>query len=455
MHREPMTAPHRAVTDPSTPPTDRPAVATPTTGRRPTGTSPAAASRRWVGRSLALPFTVLAAALAGCDGGPTAPGANDAITFSRQITTAELGESLDSGPRRVEIKVAPDGLEARKVELEEPEELNDEEKVESPVTAVEAGGGAGTLTLALGDLRVGFDGTTRFEVEGDDGDGDVSLEQFVERLEAVLAEGRQPFVEAERNPPAEPQAPDDATFFAGKLELEEPDDDRKIEMNVDRDNLELNDAPPPAAWITVLGLRIEIREGVTELEEKEDRPEEGAEFESLVATVDPGANTFTLEDGTVVRVVTGTQIEEDDDEDELGSLQEVADALAAGQPVEAEGEGIVESLDPRTVVASEVEFEVEDEDDAEEADPAGTFQFEDSVTGVDLDAGTFTLESGAVVEMTGETEIDPEGDLLTLEDVAGAVVAGDPVRAEGDATEASAGPPPLWTAVSVKFEVDD
>lgn len=438
MHGETMIASDRAVTDPSTRPTPR---------CRPP--RPAAGRGRGPGRALAL--AVVAGTLAACDGGPTAPGAGGDVTFSRQITTAELEESLGAETRRVEIEVSPDGLVAREVKLEEREEIDDEEKVESPVTAVEASGGAGTLTLALGDLRIDFDGATRFEVEGADGGEDVSLEQFVERLETALAEGRQPFVEAERIPPAEPQAPDDATFLAGKLELEDPDDDLEIEMNVDGDNLELNDAPPPQAWITVLGLRLEIREGVTELVEKEERPEEGAEFEALVASVDVGAGTVALEDGTVVRIVAGTRIEDDDDE-ELGSLQEVADALAAGQAVEAEGEGIVESLDPRTVVASEVEFELED--DAGDVDPAGTFEFEDRVTGVDLEAGTFTLESGALVAVTGETEVDPEGDLLTLEEVAAAVDGGDPVRAEGDATETSVGPPPEWTAATVKFEVD-
>lgn len=348
MPREPTTTSDRAVKDPG---------ASPSCHSRP----PRPRGLRGNGPGRAVALAVVAGTLAACDGGPTGPGAGGDVAFSRQITTGELEESLGTEPRRVEIEVSPDGLVAREVELEEREDLGEEEKVESPVTAVEAGGGAGTLTLALGDLRIGFDGATRFEVEGDDGEEDVSLEQFVERLEAALAEGRQPFVEAERNPPADPQAPDDATFLARKLELEDPDDDRKIEMNVDGDNLELNDAPPPEAWITVLGLRIEIREGVTELTEKEERPEEDAEFEALVASVDVGAGTFTLDDGTVVRVVSGTRIEEGDDEDELGSLQEVADALSAGEPVEAEGEGIVESLEPRTVVASEVEFEIEDD----------------------------------------------------------------------------------------------
>ena len=410
--------------------------------------------RRW---SLAMPWALVAAALAGCDEGVTGPDSSPDVTFHRTITTGELEESLQSEPRRVEIRVAPDGPVVRRLEVEEAEELGEEEEIESPVTAVEASGGAGTLTLALGDLRIDFDETTRFEVEGSEGDEGVSLQQFVERVEAALAEGRRPNVEAERDPPAEPQAPDDPTFFARELELEGSDDDLEIEINVDGDNLERNDAPPPEGWITVLGLRLEIREGVTELRAKEERPEEEADFEGFVASVDVEGGSFALENGTVVRVASGpggTEIEEADDEDELGSLQEVADALAAGMAVEADGEGIVETLDPRTLLASEVEFEIEDERD-EAGDRAGVFEFEDAVTGVDLDARTFTLGSSAVVAVTeGETVIDPEGDLLTLEEVDQALADGDPVRAEGDATETSAGPPPQWSAVEVKFQVD-
>lgn len=84
------------------------------------------------------------------------------------------------------------------------------------------------------------------------------------------------------------------------------------------------------------------------------------------------------------------------------------------------------------------------------SDPASD-QFEDTVTSVDVPAGTLTLASGTVVDTTGVT-FDPEGDLFALQAVADAVAASAPVRAEG---RGSAGPNGVVTATSLKVEVDD
>lgn len=408
-------------------------------------------------RALALFCAFAVATVAGCEGGLTGPGAGSdspsSTSFSRDVTPSEMGDALNEEPRRVEIEVAPDGLVAREVELERREEMSDDEKIESRVQAVEAADGQGTLTLELGDLRVEFDGATDLE---DRDDGDLTVREFVDRVESALADGVAPSVEVKRRPSAEPQAPDDASFVPREIQLQARDDDRKIEINVDADNFEENGSPPPRAWITVLGLRIEIRDGVTELEERRDPDDEGdVDFEGRVTSADPGAGEVTLVDGTVVRVVEGTEMDGDaGDEDELVSVREVADALAAGRTVVADGDGVLESRDPRTVTAVEAEFQIDDDvdDDADDPDDPAAFEFEGDVVDVDPSARSFVLAGGAEVRLDDDTRIDPEGDLTDLDSVETAVEDGRPVRAEGDAVEESDG---VWRALDVKFEVDD
>lgn len=411
--------------------------------------------------ALALCCALVVAALAGCDGDVTAPGAGTDGTssgsFSRDITASEMGDALTSEPRRVEVKLTRDGLVAREVELERREEMSDDEKIESRVQAVETADGQGTLTLELGDLRIDFDGATDLEARDD---GDLSVQEFVDRVETALADGRRPSVEVKRRPPAEPQAPDDAGFTPREIQLQAPDDDREIEINVDADNLEENGSPPPRAWITVLGLRIEVRDGETELEERREPDGDGdVDFEGRVSAADAGAGEVTLVDGTTVRVVEGTEIDGDaGDADELVSVREVADAVEAGRFVVADGDGVLESRDPRIVTAVEAEFEVEDDDvgddgdDPDGPDDPAAFEFEDSVVEVDPSARSFVLAGGNEVRLDDDTRIDPEGDLHDLGSVETAVEDGRPVRAEGDAVEESDG---VWRALDVKFEVDD
>ena len=85
--------------------------------------------------------------------------------------------------------------------------------------------------------------------------------------------------------------------------------------------------------------------------------------------------------------------------------------------------------------------------------PVMMVEFEGLVASVDIAGSTFTVGSGAVVTVTGETRIDAEGGgLLTLQAVSDALAAQHMVRAEGHATVTSAGPPLALTALDVKFE---
>ncbi len=303
-----------------------------------------------------LAALALAGLLAACNGENTlAPGTGGAgpTQFARAITVGEFDSLLANGPTRVEIELYPGSLVAREVEAEETEDLTDEEKIESRITAIDP---AGNITLALGGLVVTFDGATDFESD----DGHLTMQQFIDRVEAALATGVQPAVEAKRPPPDQPQDPNDATFHAGELDLDHDADEDEIEMNVDADNISGVSATSPDAILTVLGLAIEIdvSGGRTELESEIEDDRLESEFEGDVASV--SGSLVTLTDGTVIEIVVGTEIEQADDEGELGSLAAVEAALAAGLVVEADGEGVVTATSPRTITASEIEFEIDD-----------------------------------------------------------------------------------------------
>ena len=389
--------------------------------------------------------------LAACNDGPIEPGsanAPDGVQFSREITLPRFVEALGEGPRRIEVKLHRDGLVAREVEIEEDDDRSDDEKIESRVVGIDDGGG--TVALRLGGLVIDFDDATEFRAENRTA---LTRAEFVARVEAALADGREPPVEVKRRAPAGPQDPDDASFLARELELDDEADEPEIEINVDADNLVVNDAPPPDAWIAVLGLMIELRvsEGITELEEENDDDRGETDFEGLVTAVDLERDAFTLDDGTIVRLVAGTEIDFDaDDEEELGSLQEVADAIAAGAFVEADGKGVVETVAPRVVIAIEVEFEIEDDFD----DVPGGAEFKGDVQAVDLVAATFTLGGGTIVRLTDATVIDEDGDLFSLAAVAEALSGGRDVRAEGGGILEATDPRTI-AARKVEFEVDD
>lgn len=89
----------------------------------------------------------------------------------------------------------------------------------------------------------------------------------------------------------------------------------------------------------------------------------GVEFEGVVVSVDPTNGTFTLDDGTVVLVSDGSVV---DGEGDLDTLEELAEAVLAGATVRVEGRASDDGL----FEATEVEFEVDDEDDEAEDDEA-------------------------------------------------------------------------------------
>ncbi len=298
------------------------------------------------GAALALALATLAA----CSSDSTGPGSP--VRFARVLTLPQFDSALGTGPTRVEISVLPGGLVARQIEIE-PEDR--EEKITSRVTALDDA--AGTVTLELGGMTISYNAGTRFRTPQS---SRASRAAWVAAVQAALDRGDLPPIEARRNPPATPQAPDDPSFTALDLRLEADLDEAKIEVFVDRDNLAPVATPPPLAILTVFGLPIEITANTDLKGPGEDQiPPAGAvEFEAGVVAVDPAGGSFTLSGGTVIRVSGATVFDPDGD---LFSLDAMAAAVSGNRPVRAEGHGSVESAGPPpTILATDVKVEVDD-----------------------------------------------------------------------------------------------
>ena len=412
----------------------------------------------------AIVVTCFAAA---CDNMTSGPSSAVTTQFSREVTLPDVQNQLVTGPTRVEVSIIPGTLTARRVELEEPDQLTKPERVRGRVTAITSGTDAATLTLDLGGLQIALNGSTRLHPDdaddgqqaampatSDDGGNGMTLADFVARIEAELAAGRNPAVRATRPAPAQPQAPDDGKFLAATLQLDEGNNHPRIELNIAAANLTTNATPPPDAILKVLGVSLELRvsDGTTKLRVENQEAEGAEEFHGVVKSVDQTAMTVTLMDGTIIRIVAGTEFEarEGDEDDHITSLADVQAALTAGKTVEAEGRGVVDTNSPLTIDAIRIEFEVE----GEPMPPVVIMaEFQDDVASVDVSASTFTLNNGTVVTVTADTKFEDHG-LQTLQAVSDSLAAHVRVRAQGVGKVTSAGPPPAVTALFVEFETE-
>ncbi len=335
-------------------------------------------------------LAVLTVTLASCgrgsgEGGtpPPATPTSSAITshFSRQIEPVEFQQQIPAPPgvRRVEIEIDPTslpgpvGLRALEVEIEEPEEIADEEEIESRIVDISFDPVAktGTITLELGN-QVDFSAADT-EFEDDRGSRKLTFDQFVERAQAALSATPPQFlpVEAERPPRRAAdgtivaQAPANPEFFATELKLEDEDDveEPEIEINVDADNLDISQCTPVLTQgIKVLGLCINISgaelQDEIEAEEVKDLPVDAVvEFEDHVVAVNATMGTFTLASGFLVRVPPGMPI---DPAGDLFNLADVASNVAAGMQVRAEGNATIAQVQPSVVLdATDVKFQVD------------------------------------------------------------------------------------------------
>lgn len=144
---------------------------------------------------------------------------------------------------------------------------------------------------------------------------------------------------------------------------------------------------------------------------------EDDEFEGYVRSVNTAAQSFTLYSGQTIFITDRTEVEYDDG---LTSFEDVERAVRNGFRVEAEGD--VFRRDDGTYEATEVEFEIEDDD----------LEFEGLVESVNLSEQSFTLRSGLTLIITDRSEIDRDGDLFSLQEVADAIERGFEIEADGE-----------------------
>ncbi len=146
------------------------------------------------------------------------------------LTASELEQRLMAGPERVELKLRAAGQSELVIRVPDLEE-----RVQGWVMGFDAAAG----TLAIGELGVVQIGAgARFRTEEE---SSVSQAVWTAELEGALAAGVPIFVRATRLAGVAPQAPEDPTFIASDLRIEDSGD-TKIELDVDADNF--SSAPP-------------------------------------------------------------------------------------------------------------------------------------------------------------------------------------------------------------------
>ncbi len=132
-----------------------------------------------------------------------------------------------------------------------------------------------------------------------------------------------------------------------------------------------------------------------------ENPDFVADPAHVLAHPDKGVAVQVARRRAVVRLVDGTDVEgESGEDDQLTSLAEVATVLDAGGIVEADGKGVVEIKDPLTIVAIEIEFEIEGGSDALTS----------------LNAVADAIDAGLAVESKGKGVVEATAPLTIVAD---------------------------------------
>ncbi len=125
---------------------------------------------------------------------------------------------------------------------------------------------------------------------------------------------------------------------------------------------------------------------------------EYVDFEGYVTSVDFANQSFTLTNGTIVKITEKTEVITIGDGTFYASLEEVNAALTAGDKVIAWGAGEVESTEPLTIIACEMRFKLKETEPTYE-------NFEGAIESLHAAEEIFTLPNGTVVQMVEGTTI--------------------------------------------------
>jgi len=187
-------------------------------------------------------------------------------------------------------------------------------------------------------------------------------------------------------------------------------------------------------------LKIEVADGVDP--DHDDGVDQGgqdqtSEVEGAVSAVDLAAATLTV-DGRIVHTDAATLWSTKGD---LQSLQAVADALAAGQAVQADAKGA--SQVDGSLQATSLMARVEDTTGQPQKG-----EMEGLVSAVDTTAGTITLAKGGLVRTSAATVLS--GDAASLAALEALLAAGQAVEARAKGTVAADG---ALDAATVRFTI--
>jgi len=355
--------------------------------------------------------------------------------FSKQIAFTDLqnilGQLPANGAARVKIELPMSGVIAREVKVKDPEEVNENERVESRITGlvVNTAGDQGTLTLEPG-LQVTFTADTKFEA----GEADLTFQQFADRVNAALAQNPKVLLplEAKRAPTGPLVLGPSDPLPAAKLELAAGVGGPEIEINITSANLiaagsgdcQASLSSSLKGCVKVVGLTIGI-DATTELEAMlpgvvETRFEGVVDCPTLNVTSAHEGSLALVGQNTRIEISVATKIESESGEDEqLADLNAVKAACSASPPqnVRAEGEG-VPGMTAGTLQATEVEFELEEQAEAAEVEFTGAIG---AINPPMLTVGGRTVVTDAA------TEIERDGMRLGLADLH----VGDTVEVKG------------------------
>lgn len=345
--------------------------------------------------------------------------------FDRDISFAAAEALLAQGPRRIDLRVAPAPgfVLAHAFQLEEPDELFEDELLAGPLRSVitleGADGCRGTLALGAPGVVVRFDETfTDF--------GGQSCAELVARIEELLARGATPRLVARRQPAPVPQAPDDATFIASTLVIDEDNVEpaalAEIELNVQPENVLacdlLVDRPSDCAGaVRLLDQVVAVSHEITDVETEDPTEIMYVDVNDEVRNVDPNDRTLVLADGRRVRFVDATVIDG-------GTLGEIEERIAAGEAIRLDATTAVQPTAPIALVAIEASFSASPGGDA--GDQVIVVQGE--VLDVEPELGLITMALGTDVRVTEQSAI--EGDFESLDALDRSIGAGTLVRAE-------------------------
>lgn len=161
------------------------------------------------------------------------------------------------------------------------------------------------------------------------------------------------------------------------------------------------------------------------------------EFEGFIRSVNTSENSITLFNSDKFILNSESQISS---ESALNTLIEIESALENDIRVKTEGSFITDAEGSNIIQT--VEFNFEDED----------VEFDELIESVNISENSITLDRSGTLFLTDSTQIDSDGDFLTLESVQNSLENGNFVKAEG---EFQLNSDDSKTILKVEFELED